>query len=479
MLRHIARSIKKSGCREFYHPSSRKLLPGFASYFYSIYIYAAPYAKVIKKTHTVQAAVLRHFLNSKQKDAQVKLTYNYIKDQSTKLSPKILQETLKKNIEETKKHFTETWIENVNYHYNLIVWFTWIVSFDYYLMLKSFDINLKENDYFSKTKFEKTRAAVIIESIKDFLAISDAFNSKHTWQVVFEILSAINVKKVDMDAWINIVNSIEYLNSTKILQSIIRHVEENPYWENIPMTPRDDIGGKYLKELLDNAARNIDKVSNENKHEHLDDIIKNLFGDNLDSLTKCGYNDAISLVYEEHGLEGFTHTAGIRYSLGFLTAYFENIQKVCDIFIVHGEWAARENSTMLSEWMGRLTAAYDALRIFIRSTNEEGKFRNKADEYFNKMVKEIHFKEHLRRLISNINLEAAVIVNNLVDALKKILELISLLTAEHRNKKLTTIINWNSLEQPLRECNFELENCENKISDFLMLMTWNTAPTDE
>ena len=282
-----------------------------------------------------------------------------------------------------------------------------------------------------------------------------------------------------MDSWLHIVNSIEKLGNEKILQNIIRHAEENPYWENIPMKPHENIAGKNLKELLENAGKNIEKVSNENKHEHFDVIMQNLFGDDLDSLTQCGYNDAISLVYEEHSLEGFTHTAGIKYAFGFLKAYFENIQKICDIFIVHGEWAARENSTMLSEWMGRLTAAYDALRIFVRSTNEDGKFRTKADEYFNKMLKEIHYKEHLRRLISNINLEASVIVNNLVEALKKIIEFISLLAAEHRNKQLTTIINWNSLEQLLRECNFELENCENKINDFLMLMTWNTASSDE
>ena len=479
LLKHIARSIKKSGFREFYKPSSRMLLPGFASYFYSIYVYTAPYAKTLKGANKIPAAVLRHFLNSKQKDAQSKLSYQYIKDLSTKLSPKILQETLKKNIDEARKSFTETWIENVNYHHNLIVWFTWIVSFNYFMLLKSFDLNLKENDYFSKTNLEKIRAGTVIEQIKDFLAITDILNTKHNWQVIFEILSSINVKKVDMDSWIHIVSSIEKLSSIKILQNIIRHVEGNPYWENVPMTPHEDIAVKYIKELLENASRNIEKVSNENKYEHFDHIIKNLFGNDIDALTKCGYNDAISLIYEEHGLEGFTHTAGIKYSWGFLKAYFERIQKICDIFVVHGEWVARENSTMLSEWMGRLTAAYDALRMFVRSTNEEGKFRTKADEYFNKMVKEIHFKEHLRRLISNINLEASVIVNNIVDSMKKIAEFISLLTLEHRSKKLTTIINWNSLEQQLRECNFELEKCEGIISDFLMLMTWNTASTDE
>jgi hypothetical protein len=347
------------------------------------------------------------------------------------------------------------------------------------MLLKSFDIKLKENDFFSKTHFEKVRAASVIEQLKDFLAISGILNSKHNWQSIFEILSIINVKKVDMESWMHIVSSIEKLEKSVILQNIIRHVEENPYWENTPMTPHEDIAEKYIKELMENAARNIEKVSNENKHEHLDDILKNLFGTNIEALTKCGYNDAVSLVYEEHGLEGFTHTAGIKYALGFLTAYFEKIQKVCDVFVVHGEWSVREDSTKLSEWMGRLTAAYEALQIFTRSTNEEGKFRSKADEYFNKMVKEIQFKEHLRRLISNINLEASAIVNNIVDSLKKIQEFVVLLAAEQRSKKLTVIINWNSIEQFLRECNFELETCENKIKDFLLLMTWNTASSDE
>ena len=479
LLKHIARSIKRSEFRQFYKPSSRMLLPGFATYFYSIYVYVTPYAKKLKGSHRIPAAVLRHFLHSRQKDAQAKLTYSYIKEQSMKLSPKVLNETIQKNIEETKKAFPESWIENVNYHYNLIIWFTWIVSFDYYILLKGFDLNLKDNDFFSKTHFEKIRAVAIIEHIKDFLAIADNFSSKHNWQIMFEILSTINVKKIDLDSWLHIVNSIEKLGGTKILQNIIRHAEENPYWENVPMKPHEDIAGKYLKELLENAQENIEKVTNENKHEYFEVIIKTLFGSHFDSLTECGYNDAVSLMYEEHGLEGFSHTAGIKYSLGFLTAYFEKIQKVCDIFIVHGEWAARENSSMFSEWMGRLTAAYDRLQIFIRSTNEEGKFRNKADEYFNRMVKEMHFKEPLRRLITNINLEAAIIVNNILDALKKIVELVSLLNKEQSSKKLTTIINWNSLDQQLRECTFGLASCEHKINDFLMLMTWNTAPSDE
>ncbi|MDR2521212.1 MAG: hypothetical protein LBC72_01475 [Spirochaetaceae bacterium] len=477
LLRRIARDIKKTPFQRFYFAPAKMLMPQFASFFYTIYIYIGPYAKNsnIAISPALKKGIVDFFLNAAQKEILYKISSENLKEQSLKLSPKLLREELIKNMDTARKIFTPAWLDNINYYYNLIIAFSWIITFDYYPMLKCFYPNLKENDFFSKTFFTKLRATVVLESIKDFLAIAVNINSKQNWHIVFDILGSIYIKKMDFDNWIHIVHCIERIWASRVLEKIVKHAEDNPFWENTPVYSRENIASKYLGELLGRASMDVDKILEENKNEYIDVILRELYGDGYKAQNVSRYNSEESLVYENHGFNGFIYADKLNHTTAFLVLFFDNIKRICDIFIIHGEWAVRERCAALNDAMNVLTNNFVALKTFNRNAAADGSFIATAREYLEKIAQDRRFRDSLHKHIADINFAAGNLTTNISAALSTIDDIIKALNQEKIARKLTLLINWNSIESSLDAMEFNLGVCEKKISDFLLLINRNAS----
>ncbi|MDR0552456.1 MAG: DUF5312 family protein [Spirochaetaceae bacterium] len=472
LLRRIARDIKKSGFGKFYHPSTKTLLPAFATYMYLIYLYSGNYIGKGRQSKAIELEVIRYFLNSSHEEALEKVSYDYIKEQSLKLSPEMLEETHEKNIESLRKLFTPAWVDTINKHYNLIVQFTWIIGYDYYSLLNLFDISLRPKDYFSKTNFSKVRSFYAKEYIKDFIAVTAGLNKESNWRFVFDVLNSADTKKISMDNWLYVVNSIEKLKDSKILENIIKHTEDNPYWESSTLKPNVSIAFKFINDILNEAKKTMGQVKEENKNGIVDSILRDLYNNDLQPLSYCYYNPDLSVEFESHGFTGFIYTDKINHSRQFLNLYYNDIKQLCDVFIVHGVWTVREDCSSLSSALITLTSGYEALESFCHDFEDEGKLTQKAKFGLEEFTTKANAREKVRNFISNINLEAGKITVNILKPLDEIRKTIAKLNIESNNKQMVMMLNWNTLEPILLKLTFSIAQCEKKISDLLTLLNW-------
>ncbi|MDR0540403.1 MAG: DUF5312 family protein [Spirochaetaceae bacterium] len=478
LLRRITRDIKKSEFAYFYNTQTKVLQPGFASYFYSIYMHAGPYANIVKGSHALSQAVIQYFLSSAQKEALQKISYDSIKEQSFKLSPKLLQIDFEKNILAVQKTFSQEWKDKVNAYYNLILKFSWVVSYDFYLMLHFFDSNLKPNDYFSKTFFGRIRSITVLEQIKDFLAIVYGLNIRSDWHIAFDILNRLSIKRIDIDNWQLLATAIERLIESGILENIIKHTEENPYWENVVLKSKESVTYKYITEVIETAQKNFQDIMQENKNEYIGEILQELYGKDAEKPAQCCYNSEMSEILENHGFAGFLHTDKINHLYHFLNSFFAGIKQLSDIFIIHGEWVRQEMSAALSGAMYELTSNYEALKVFYRDFDIEGRQKIKVDEYLKKTASKPLYRDFLAKLLFDINLEAAKITSRIIQSLQEIDKLFNTLNNESVGKNMGTIINWSTLEPILSKQEYNLAVCEKKMSDFFLLLNRNDGPQE-
>ncbi|MDR2602179.1 MAG: DUF5312 family protein [Spirochaetaceae bacterium] len=472
-MRRIAKEIKKSNFSKFYNPSKKILTVEFASFFYSIYLHIESHTKITKKFNSLESAVINFFLNSTQKALLTAITYESIKTQSKKLSQKLLKDSVLKNIEKAKKMFTPSWMENVNKYYNLILNFAWIASFDFFSLIKLFDPNIKEEDYFTKPYFSKLQSVIALENIKDFLAISVNINVRYKWSVVFEILSEIDSKNLAFENWNYIVSQLTKLQNSKILENIIKHTEENPYWENNPILSKESIAEKFIAKTMNDAEVFVENILKESQNDHVDIILKNLYGENCKSFVFCKYNSKESLLFENRGFNSFVYSDKINYSYIFYYSFFVDIKQLCDILIVHGEWSSKETCNTLSSALDQLSNINTSLTAFIRNMSEDGILQTKMYDLLNKSNKERRYKEELRRLIADVNFQAKTIVVDTIKNLTVVGKIITELSLEKSTKKLKIIINWALLDEYLNDSSFNILEAEKKINDFLLLVSWD------
>jgi hypothetical protein len=475
LMKASLKSIKHSSFGNFYKPFSQVVTPHFALYFYDIYKMCAEPQKIFRNpdmADILKNTVLNYFIDDEARELIDRLKVKYINEQ---YESGIAMTSLSKQVNETinalNKKLDYKWRMDVDRCYKLIFSFIWLVTFDYYGLLKNSNSRLMEYVFAPKQVFYQTPAIKIVSQLKDFLAIADGVNFDSNWDVAFDILHGFNQKtviphEIRKDFFSRINNVIR----SRILHLIIRHASNDPEWKNKIVVPNQIIAASFLNEITNAVHKTMLTILSTEKGSAVDNYIQSLFGSTEVMTVAKYYTESRNAVYGGTNIDGFKYTAVFNYCITFFSMYFKKLKAICDMFIIYGKWSNMDDMHELSQCLHELTILNEQLLQYDRSLSPSGERGSKLKHLeINSVQSRLH-RNNLRRYLISINDEVLDMISRTVDALSSLHTFLVKLKTHNDAELLKEIVNARTVYAMLKDSGCDIIFAEEKAASFLRLL---------
>lgn len=474
-MRIYARDIKNSSFSNFYKPLSRTVTPHFALFFFEIYKQCSDVQKLLETKGVAAAlenAVLNYFIDDEARKLIGQLTVKYINEQfKTGTAINSLSEQVDKSINELNKKLGIKWKNSVDRCYKLISSFIWLVTFDYYALLKNINGKLIEYAFEPAPSFAKTPATKIIEPLKDFLAVAEGVDFEADWSIALAVIHNFGQKADVLTENRNkILSRIKNVTQSRIFHMIIRHATCDPNWKNRIIVPRKMIAGAFLNDVISTARKTLHAITVMEKDNAINRCILSIFGPAKIPAGAKYYTEACSAVYEGTGNNGFKYTTVFNYCIVFMDLYFEKLKSICDTFIIYGNWSNTDDMHDLSQCLHELTILNEQLLQYDKTLSPYGEHGSKLKYLEINSVRSRAHRNSLFRYIVSINDEVLTMIDRLSKTLFSLYTFLTKLKTGDEAELVKEIVNAQTVYAMLKDNGSDIIFAEEKTASFLHLL---------
>lgn len=467
----VGNEIKKNRYHKFYNIRTKEAMPVMGLFFRDTYCCVQNYQKPLmnaEKSQVLKDIIFEHYIDNKGKELIYHLSEDYIRSQCGIYDIEELEKEVKNNIDEIKKHFGESFCVRINNTYKKIIFFTWLVNFDYLSILKKFagvlgSINVTE------TQFNKIKCSYILNYIKDFLSITSIVKSNSDWQELFDILKKYDNVFLESEKWIKLYPSFTKVIKSQIFTLIIRHNESDPDWTYEPLEYENNFAYDYIASLINKCHSSLENVEKEIKSGMIEKLVSHIFLDGISRHSANFYNDVENETYILEGYGGFTMTKQFCYLFSFFCTYYENIKEIINIIIIKGSWVSRDYSSEMSQLTLNLNDRFQELLTFDKSLSDQGERGLKLKSYCSKASISKRHKDTLCKFFDTINVEASDLIRRTMYNLTLFHKQLNALENERSSHQQGVIKNWKELDHLLKDC-MPFAECVQKLNDIIELI---------
>jgi hypothetical protein len=449
LLRGIAKELSRSRYK-FYRPKGLEALPGLAKFFFEIYKITAP-AQVILGTSANSGAlrsfVIESYLTDEQRELSEHLTEPYIVERAKTLTLSQVQEDTKRDLTSFLVVFDGETSKNIDDAYNTLLAFINFVNFDYYFLLKKFDSGLPERNLSYKPKFDAINGEYIVDDLQDFLEVFGALNLEADWARIFGALKDYRkVEVVSIDAWTKFTAAASELRKSLVLDQMVRHLKDDPYWESKPRAPNERIVEPFLQKLKTQIETIIQRILMERRNSKIDEIANQVFGTSV-VLRMKNYTEKANVVFAKKMLGGYTQAQAMNYLKAYLMDYFKkDIRELVDLLIIRGQWTANLQSQQLSDCYHAILDVSERILQFDGELADDGEFGSRMRSALAKADRDKEAMKYLRGVLKETNDKATAMISraavNLIGIGRQLKSLIEDLSKPHHE----ILINWKDVE---------------------------------
>jgi len=448
-LRGIAKDLSRSRYK-FYKPKGQEALSGLAKFFYEIYKIAAP-AQVLlgnsAASGALRAYVIESYLSPEQLQLSERLTEAYIVERAKTLSLAVVQEETKHDLTAFFVVFDGEKTKVIDDAYNTLLAFINFVNFDYYFFLKKFDSGLPERSFSYRPKFDAINGEYIVDDLQDFLEVFAALDLETDWLRIFAALK--EYKKTDIvqpESWAKFVPAALELRKSLVLDQMVRHLKEDPFWESKPRVPNERIVEPFLTKLKTQIETVIQRIISERRNSKIDELAGQIFGTSV-ILRMKNYTEKANVVFAKKMLGGYTQAQAMNYLKAYLMDFFKkDIRELVDLLIIRGQWTANIQSQQLSDCYHALLDVSERILQFDEELADEGELGTKLRSALVKADRDKDALKFLRATLKETNDKATTMISraavNLIGLGRQLKNLIEDLSKSHHE----ILINWKEVE---------------------------------
>jgi hypothetical protein len=478
LLKDIARDLKKKKFK-FYKPASKEALPALGKFFHDIYKVIGPAQVLLEhaaQSNVLKTIIIEYSLSEEIRTIRDELTEEAISARAGQMDTKTLTADLRDKMVNFYAAFKGDKVREIDGSYNLLSSFLQFVNFDYYFLLKKFDSGLPERDLAYNPKFETINAEYVSEDLKDFLEVMPLVTGDSDWDRLFDILRSYKDSElVNRAAWKKTVKRLETIQNDGILELIVRHIDDDPYYKSRSIPPNERIVEEYLNRIKTQSEMTVQKILKEKQNQKVDSLLKVIFGTTAVSRMR-NYTEKENLKFSKKMLGGYIYVAPLNYIKAFLLDYVKkDIKGLMDLLLIRGKWSTNLMSQQLSESFHTVMEISDRLIKFDESLSDEGERGLRMKQYMGRSNKDKNAMVSLRKVLKEVNEEAVgyiqLTAQNLIvigKSLKQVLE-------DYEKKPHELIINWKEIEQySEKDIKTGITEIYKKIYYFIQLLQFYT-----
>jgi hypothetical protein len=281
-LKRIARAMAANAYGKFFRVKNVEATPEMAEFFYEICKVIAP-AQALPQ-HTVQSTQLKFyavesFLTAAQRDLLEKLSVESIAKRAEETEEGLLALQLQKEFADLERSFDALRTNAINDCYRLMLIVCKFVAYDYYFLLKKFDLRLTGENFGRRPVFNPIRGEAVVEELKDFLELTAGLDPNRNWSALLQALRELKgIGAINLKDWNNMLRIIRKLIDSEIFTLIIRFVKKDPDWALKSQPTHESIVGWYLETIREEIADSLALVVRTKQNALIDQHARVIFG---------------------------------------------------------------------------------------------------------------------------------------------------------------------------------------------------------
>jgi hypothetical protein len=450
-MKQLAKELSGNRHSRFYRPRSGLVEPGLGNFVYDIYriiFHAHGFLNNAAKSALLKELIIEAFLDIKYLDARQRLTAEYVKERA-KTTPIIeVSRLLQEDFDLLASGIDNELMGAVDLCYNQILSLVHFSAFDFFFFLKKFDPNLVEQHFNYRPHFYSVLGVHLSSQIKDLLEAVTFIDTELDWQTPLRILKVYkNGTDIIVPAeWDKLISMLRELRRSNILELMIRHIDENPSWQQKTKIGFEHIASDYLgaRELEVREAMN--GFVKDQKNLQIQALARDIFGD-PDIRRALHYTPKESAVFVSRGLEGYTYAESFNYTRAFLLDIFKkDIHDLCELLLIRGQWYSVELSLEMSDSFHTLTDTVNQVIAFDDSLAENGETGSRLWTMLAKADRDKSQLRHIKTALKEVNSDAMILINTSIWASISIGKNIKNILEDQKSGGSEYINNWKQLE---------------------------------
>ena len=474
LLRDIAKDLKKTH-QKFYMTKSCKALPGMAKFFYEFYKILGPAHTMVQHADSsgaLKSLVIESFLEEKQLEMLENFSEEKIIERVKYTDAKNLTEQIKEEMLNFFSIFDADKVKVINGTFNYMQKFLDLIHFDFYFMVKKFDANLPEGNFFYKPSFETINGEYVIDDLKDFIDLSIGFEKPVNWDNIQDILKEYRGNDVvSRNGWKKLIRKMNQAVKSGVFELIIKHIDGDPYYKPTPHFVNNKIVEAYLSKLKSQTEITLQKLAHAKRSQNIEELCVKIFGTASVSRMK-NYTEKANETFKKKMSGGYIYVTPINYLKAFLVDFNKkDVREIVDLLIVRGKWTTNLLSQQLSDTFNQLMVMTDRLLEFDESLNDDTQLSTKIKNALLRADKDKKYAGILRQILKEINDQAKKVIfdsaQNLINLGKNLRQLLE----DYSKNPHTVIINWKDIDTATdNKIKIQLTEIYKKIYYFIQLL---------
>jgi hypothetical protein len=449
LLRQLAKEISQNKYAKFYRVRQGEADPSMGQYFYSLYKAVYPMQVFFRdpaKDTRIRQITLESFLDKNVMDVIKRLSPEVIAERR-KSGEDDLTKELQDDLTALAAGFDSPKIATADKCYNLIATIKQFVFFDFCSLLRKFDTEMKEGDFLTQPKFVPVDINILVNDIAAFASIMPCSGEDADWKTVFEILKYCRggTDIIPLPIWNNLLINLKDLKQSKIFELINRLATSNPILEYKITVPNEALSALWLEQKTIEVREVISGIAGNQRNAQINAMEKAVFGP-LATLRLNYYTPERGNIYLDKDLAGYDYASALNHLLAFIQEYVsKEIQELCDILLVRGQWTNNSASRTMSENFHAVVDITGEIIELDESLSDDGSNGPRMRGALLRIDRDKSQVRYINNIITMINENALNLINQAVQSLIVIGKNFKILMEDSEKKHFEVIMNWKEL----------------------------------
>ena len=484
LLKQLAKEVSQNKYAKFYRMRQGEADISLGQFFYGVYKTIYPmyvFMNDPSREAKIRQITLEAFLDKQVMELIKKLSPEAIAERKKAVGPEISKQ-LKEDLAVLSAGFDNPKIVAADKCYDLIASMKQFVFFNYLSLLRKFDPDLRDGDFQYQPKFAPVDASILAPEISTFLSVLPPNGADDNWKAVFEILKYCKggTDVIPFGNWNNLLLSLKDVTHSKMLLLINKLATGNPILDVRQITHNENLSALWLEQKTIEVSEVIASITNSQKSAQISSLEQAVFGAPQSSRLNY-YNLERGQALVNKGLLSYIYAPALNHLLIFVKDYIsKEIQELCDILLVRGQWTKGNASRQMSESFHNVLEIAGEIVNLDESLSDDGTDGPRLKSALLRVDRDKSQARYINSIIESINDEALEIINKVVPSLIVVGKHFKMLMDDVDKKPFELMMNWKELssfsKQPMSQ---RIGAAYKKVNYFVQLMLMETQETEE